>query len=186
MSNDTAVTIRGFVGSIPNLREAASGVFVTSFRIGTTPSRRTKAGEWVDEETMWFTVTVFRDLAKRVSSSVRKGMPVLVRGNLTQESWVGADGQARVSHVLTADTVAVDLSRGQLTWAKDPSARESQEGGAEYVMDVPTARELPDDGVQDSARPREESGGIPDYIDPDELAATVTFTEVDQDSLAPF
>ena len=91
MSNDTTMTIRGFVGSIPNLRQAASGVFVTSFRVGTTPSRRTKSGEWVDEETMWFTVTVFRDLAKRVSSSVRKGMPVLVRGNLTHGSrWSGS------------------------------------------------------------------------------------------------
>ena len=183
MSNDTTMTIRGVVGSIPNLRQAASGVFVTSFRVGTTPSRRTKSGEWVDEETMWFTVTVFRDLAKRVSSSVRKGMPVLVRGNLTHESWVGADGQARVSQVITADTVAVDLSRGQFTWSRDPErVGEAQKS---EVRDVSDAIELPDDG-QEGGGFSAESGGIPDYVDADALAATITFDEVDQDSMAPF
>ncbi len=109
--NETAITVRGWVGADVQLDRTAQGTPVASFRVGSTP-RRVRDGGWQDGETLWFAVTAWRELGVHVASSVARGDPVLVTGRLVAETWCGEDGTTVSRHVLVATCVGHDLARG--------------------------------------------------------------------------
>jgi single-strand DNA-binding protein len=81
--NDTMITIVGNVVDEPKLRETKSGVKVLSFRIASTSRRYDREQErWVDNESLFATVTCWRWLAENVAASLHKGQPVIATGKL--------------------------------------------------------------------------------------------------------
>ena len=118
--SDTTITMRGLAGSVPELKISATNrTSWTSFRMATTPSRRTAQGEWADRETMWFTVKAFGKLAEHVVATVRKGMPLTVLGTLYQEEWVSPEGQQRKDLKIEARSVALDMQgAGRFAWTR--------------------------------------------------------------------
>ena len=81
MSNETEITVKGWVGQHPRMSVTRSGETMATLRVGSTPRRRDGAsGEWGDAQTSWFSVLVFGERADNVARSLRKGDPVLVRG----------------------------------------------------------------------------------------------------------
>lgn len=110
--NDLTVTVTGWVATDPKLHVVRGGTDLVSFRLASTSryfDRSTDA--WVDRDTQWFTVRIFRAAAVLVERSVKKGQPVVVVGRLHTNEW-NADSGPRVDLVIDAATVGHDLTRG--------------------------------------------------------------------------
>ncbi len=116
--NETRVTVHGNVVNEPLTRTGRNGSVFTTFRIGTTPYKRTPDGKYLDSETSFFSVIAFNALAANVGSSLKKGQPVIVEGNLTNKSYVGNDGVSRTSSEIEADHIGHDLKWGRASFMR--------------------------------------------------------------------
>jgi single-strand DNA-binding protein len=65
-------------------------------------------GEW-QEDTSFFDVVCWRDLADNVSESISKGDRIIVTGRLEQRSWETQDGDKRSKVEIVADEVGPSL-----------------------------------------------------------------------------
>jgi len=114
--NGPQITVVGNVGGEPRLRSLADGTYVADFRVAMTPSRFDKTSEsWVDQETLWFSVTCWRTLAEHAHMSVHKGDKVIVTGTFSTRTWTDKDGIDRFSNEIDASSGGVDLTRGPIT-----------------------------------------------------------------------
>ncbi|MCX6023606.1 MAG: single-stranded DNA-binding protein [Chloroflexi bacterium] len=105
------VIITGFLGSDPEMRFTGDGTPVASFRIAVNRmAGRADAGER-REETDWFTVNAWRQLAEFCNQYLTKGQRVLVDGRLQTRSWVGQDGQKQFRTEIIANEVVFMGSR---------------------------------------------------------------------------
>ncbi len=129
--SDVNVTVVGHVGTEPTLGTSPQGTDWTSFRLASTRRvRDPRTGEWGDGGTLWFTVKLFRERARHVCMSVRKGDPVVVTGRLALEEWDAQreqrlpDGgtvvvtERRSRQVIEAQHVGVDATRGMVRFAR--------------------------------------------------------------------
>ena len=126
MAGLNKIMVIGNLGADPDMRYTASGDAMTSFRIATNRSYTTRAGER-REETEWFSVIAFRQLAERVSQYLTKGQQVYVEGRLRSRTWEAQDGTPRFSNEITANEVvfldrAPTASLGDEEEAPDPGA----------------------------------------------------------------
>ncbi|MCI7552286.1 MAG: single-stranded DNA-binding protein [Actinomycetaceae bacterium] len=126
MANDTTITVRGWVGSEPRLYAGShddddnrASVSTAVMSLGVTPrlfNRRTNRFE--DGQTAWYSIRCFGPLAQNVARSVHKGAPVLVRGRLNTRTYIDKNDVQRVSQVIYADSVAIDLNSSIATYTK--------------------------------------------------------------------
>lgn len=100
----------GNLGTDPEMRYTPNGNPVTSFRLATGRTYTTAEGER-RQDTEWFTVVAWRQLAEQCNQYLTKGRRVYVEGRLKSNSWTGADGQTRFSNEIVADRVLF-LDRG--------------------------------------------------------------------------
>ena len=146
--SDTYVTLHGWVGGDVNFREP-HGVSVASFRVASTP-RLKKGGEWVDGDTTWYSVTVWRQLADNVRTSVRKGDAVIVHGRLRTDNWKREDGQVNSTLAIEASLVGHDLSRGRSVFSRVSAGAASPASGlSEADADPHQAAERAGEGAVD-------------------------------------
>jgi len=110
MSGLNKMLLIGNLGTDPEMRYLPSGVPVTSFRLAATRRYTTAEGERRDE-TEWFTVKAWRNLAELCNQYLTKGRRVYVEGRLNSRSWQGQDGQTRFDNEITAEQVLF-LDRG--------------------------------------------------------------------------
>lgn len=118
--NDTQITLTGWLGTGVSLRQAG-GVDVAGFRLATTPRRYDrKAEQWVDGDTQWYSVSVWRQLAVNCAASLRLGDPVVLHGRLTTRPWTTNTGKDVVSLEVEATFVGHDLTMGLSRFARNP------------------------------------------------------------------
>ncbi len=107
MANGNNITIVGNVTRDPELRYLTSGTALA--QLGVAVNRRYQQnGEW-QEETSFFDVVCWRDLADNVSESISKGDRIIVTGRLEQRSWETQDGDKRSKVEIVADEVGPSL-----------------------------------------------------------------------------
>lgn len=110
------VTVIGNMTRAGELRYTAGGRAVVSF--GVAANRRYQQnGEWV-EETSFFDVTAWADLAEHVAACLEKGSRVVVHGRLSQRSWEGNDGEKRSKIEIVADDIGASLRFANVTVEK--------------------------------------------------------------------
>ncbi|MDT4917177.1 MAG: single-strand DNA-binding protein [Pseudonocardiales bacterium] len=110
--NETTMTIVGNVVDDPRRRETKNGFAVTNFRVASTSRRFDREQErFVDNGTLYVTVTCWRAMAENVDKSIRKGQPVVVTGRYYQREYT-VDEQVRTAYELEATAVGHDLGRG--------------------------------------------------------------------------
>lgn len=127
MSNEIQIAVRGWMGSDPVRHVGPTGVTLAMFRVGSTPRVRDRTtGEFRDGETQWFTVKAWRDLAENVIGSLKKGMPVILRGTLRTETWQGENGE-RSANVISVDAIGADLANGTCVYTKTVRASAAAE-----------------------------------------------------------
>lgn len=122
----------GNVGTDPEMRYTPNGNPVTSFRLATNRRYTSSDGEQ-REETEWFTVTAWNQLAEHVNQYVVKGRRVYAEGRLKSDTWTGNDGQQRFRNEIVAGTV--------LFLDRSGPVKEDTDHGRETVSDE--AEDLP-------------------------------------------
>lgn len=128
MSSDNHVQITGNATRDPELRFTPSGAQLATF--GVAVNRRwmnRQTNEW-EEETSFFDVVCWRDLAENVTETVTKGTRVVVTGRLEQRSWETDDGERRSKVEIVADDVAPSLR-----WATATVRRNERKGDGGQV-----------------------------------------------------
>jgi single-strand DNA-binding protein len=144
--NELNVTVTGWVATDPKLHVVPGGTDLVSFRLASTSRYYDRTnGVWMDRETQWFTVRVFRAAALLVERSIKKGQPVIVAGRLQSHEWQ-AEGGLRTDLQIDAQVVGHDLTRGvaQFTRAVVDQAEKDEE-----AKDEPLDEAEVEDGVED-------------------------------------
>ena len=94
----------GNLGGDPEMRYTSNGDAVTSFSVATNRRYTTRDGEQ-REETEWFRVVTWRQLAEQCNQYLTKGRRVYVEGRLKSDTWTGQDGTTRFTNEITANQV---------------------------------------------------------------------------------
>ncbi len=113
------VIIVGNLGRDPEMRYTPDGTPVTNFSVATNRRWNNPDGSQ-NEETVWFRVTAWRQLAELCNQYLSKGRQALVEGRLNPDRetggprvWTGNDGQPRASFEVTAINVRFLGGRGE-------------------------------------------------------------------------
>ncbi|HSO49479.1 MAG TPA: single-stranded DNA-binding protein [Acidimicrobiia bacterium] len=122
MSNN--VTLIGNLVDDPELRFTPSGVAMAKIRMAVN-RRWQKDGEW-QEDTSFFTGTVWREQAESAAESLQKGARVIVTGRLEQRSWETDQGEKR-----SVVEVQIDEIGPSLRWAT-ATVNKTQRSGGEW------------------------------------------------------
>ncbi len=102
--------IIGNLGKDPEMRYLPSGKPVTDFTVAVN---RRWGGQNPGEETTWFRVSCFGQLAETTNQYLKKGRQVMVIADQIKASaWVGQDGEARATLELVARDVRFLGGRG--------------------------------------------------------------------------
>jgi single-strand DNA-binding protein len=121
---DNHVTVVGNTTRPPELRYTADGQ--ATVRLGVAVNRRwqdRQSGDW-KEQTSFFDVVCWRELAENVEQSCPQGTRVVVTGRLEQRSYE-KDGQKRSVVEIVADDVAPSLR-----WATATVVKTERSNGA--------------------------------------------------------
>ena len=134
MYNDTRVSVRGYVGGQPDIYDNENGGQTVVFSIGVTARAwNRQENRMKDNETAWYSVRCYGNLALNVAASIEKGSPVMVRGRLVSRAWKDDSGIERSRHVIIADAVGIDLNTGTARFSRvrrgDALESVSQVGG---------------------------------------------------------
>lgn len=100
------VMIIGQLGREPEMRYTPSGRPVTSFSVATTRTWTSGEGER-REETEWFNVVAWGNLAEICKQYLKKGQPVYVEGRLQTRGWEDQEGKKHFRTELVANEVII-------------------------------------------------------------------------------
>ena len=116
MNGPNTVTVAGNLTKDPELRFLTSGQATASFSVAVKRKWQNPGSLQWEEETSFFDVVCWGDLAQNVAESATRGARVVVTGRLAQRSWEN-QGERRTKIEITADDVALSLrfATGTLT-----------------------------------------------------------------------
>jgi single-strand DNA-binding protein len=95
------VMIIGYLGRDPEMRYTSSGKPVTTFSVATNRSWSSASGER-HEETEWFTVVAWGNLAEICKQHLSKGNQVYVEGRLQTRRWEDTEGKKHAAVEIVA------------------------------------------------------------------------------------
>jgi single-strand DNA-binding protein len=134
MSNQ--VTVVGNLTREPELRYTPSGAAVAKFGLAVNRSYTNRNGEKV-EDTSFFNVNAWRQLAENVAESLSTGTRVIVTGRLQSRSWETEDGQKRTVVEIEADEVGPSLR-----WATAAVTKTTRGGPGDWQSEVMNNEEV--------------------------------------------
>ncbi|GAB09590.1 putative single-stranded DNA-binding protein [Gordonia araii NBRC 100433] len=138
---ETPMTVVGNVISEPKVRVTSAGE-VVSFRMASNSRRRDPdTGEWVNDKTLYLSVSCWRKLASGVAASLEKGRPIVAHGTVRTSEYVTGEGEHRSTLEMTATSVGLDLSRCIVKVVGFPN------GGAAPVVEVVDPESPSSDGA---------------------------------------
>jgi single-strand DNA-binding protein len=125
------ILLIGNLGKDPELNVTSDGIPVTKFSLAV--NRRYKGGDGEQkEETEWFNIVTWRQLAEICERYLHKGSKVYIEGRLTQRKYTDREGVQRTSvEVIASDMKMLD---------RKPEAAVSEEADADqFLPDFPEA-----------------------------------------------
>jgi single-strand DNA-binding protein len=124
MSNGNTVELVGNITRDPELRFTSGGTAVATFGLAVNRRwRNQQSNEW-EEQTSFFDIVCWRELAENVSESLTRGARVMVVGRLEQRSWETPEGDKRSKVEVVADEVGPSLR-----WATAEITKTERRGG---------------------------------------------------------
>jgi single-strand DNA-binding protein len=106
------ITIVGNVGKDAEIKYLRDGTAVADFSVAV--SKVTGRGEQRKEKTTWFRVTVWRERAETAAQYIKKGMKILVVGEIDASAFIDKkSGEARASLDLTASNFTFLSPKGE-------------------------------------------------------------------------
>lgn len=130
MSTKIPVSIAGNLVADPELSIGESGVAHAKLRVAVNQRIQGADGSWHDGEPVFHNVSAFRALAENAATSLKKGDPVTVTGELEFRSYE-KDGERREARRIVADTIGPDLRFGTAMYQR--SSHQSAPGPSAVV-----------------------------------------------------
>ena len=124
MAAGNTVELTGNVTRDPELRFTPSGAAVANFGLAVNRKWQNKQTQEWEEQTSFFDVVCWREMAENVTESLEKGARVVVVGRLDQRSWETDSGDKRSKIEVVADEVAPSLR-----WATAVVSKNERSGG---------------------------------------------------------
>ena len=147
----TKLMIIGNLGRDPEMRYTPSGRPVTDFSVAVSHrGRDPQSGDWVDQGTDWYRVTIWGERGERAAEQLRKGMRVFVEGRFRTREYEARDGTKRTALEITADNVISMEGRQRDDDGGSFSAPSGGFGGGNAVRPTrPSAPPPSDDDLDD-------------------------------------
>lgn len=106
------ISVTGLIATTPRHLVTQEGLPITSFRLASAQRRFDKnQNKWIDADTNWFTVSVFRQLAINAAQSLSKGDRVVLHGKLRVRDWDNGERSGTTVEI-EADSLGQDLNWG--------------------------------------------------------------------------
>ena len=106
------VQLTGRIGADPILRYTAHGSPIITFRVASNRVWRTSSGA-THEETEWFRVVAWDQLAEQCGGQLARGDHIYVEGRLQTRQWAEGDGQQRIaSEVVASEVIVLGPAKG--------------------------------------------------------------------------
>ena len=143
MASFNKVILIGNLTADPELKQTQSGVSVCTFNIAVN-RKYNKDG---NNECDFINIVAWRQQAEFVCRYFKKGMPILVCGQLQVRTWTDKDGNKRYATEVVADEVSFVGNADN-----NAKAKESAQGAPAYIPTPYTNNaqgfdEIPDDGT---------------------------------------
>lgn len=109
------VMLTGRLGRDVDLKYTPSGQAVATFSVASDRAIRDENGEngW-RQETEWFRVVAWRDLAERIAKNLTKGTRVYIEGRIQTREWNDQQGQKqRTTEVIANDYIVLESRKQQ-------------------------------------------------------------------------
>ena len=149
MPAPNSITVAGNLTADPEISSSSSEHTRTKLRLAV--SRRifvTETSTWEDRQDGYFTVVCWRDMARAVHRSLRKGDRVVVSGRLSRRPYEVSsdDGSAETRHAYEIEADEVGASLRWDVWTRQPrdrqpSAPHPAEAASSDGSDAPSATE---------------------------------------------
>ena len=123
----TQVTMTGNLTADPVLKSTKTGSSLLTVGIAVTRRWRDKQDNW-EEQTSFFDLTAWGELADNAAASLSKGNKVVVVGRLEQQEWTDKnDGSTKKKIVVIADDIAVSLRKATVEGVSKSGAPAGQQ-----------------------------------------------------------
>ena len=132
MASVNKIIVIGNVGRDPELRYTANGKSMVTFSLATNHNFQNQSGEW-QEQTEWFRVIAWNQLAERVMERIQKGSQAYVEGRLQTRTWTGNDGKERKDVEIIANQILALDRRGDMVGA--PASGGARRGADTEIVD---------------------------------------------------
>jgi single-strand DNA-binding protein len=100
------VQITGRLGADPLLRYTAHGSALLTFRVATNRTWRSASGA-AHEETEWFRVIAWDQLAEQCQQILGRGAHVYIEGRIQTRQWTDAEGIPHIAPEIVASEIIV-------------------------------------------------------------------------------
>ena len=90
------IMLIGNLGKDPEMNYTPSGVAVTKFTLAVNRVTKSQSGER-QEETEWFNIVAWRNLAETCNTYLKKGSKAFIEGRLTQRKYTDRNGVERTA-----------------------------------------------------------------------------------------
>lgn len=130
------VIIIGNVGGDPKFQYTQQGVAICHFNVAV--NKVSGKGDQRKEKTTWFKVTVWRERAETASQYIKKGMKIMVIGEIDASAYINKQtNQPMASLELTASNFQFLDSKGESQPTEAASSPGSSDGYATEDGDLP-------------------------------------------------
>jgi single-strand DNA-binding protein len=134
---DNSVTLVGNVTRDPELRFTPSGQAVATFGLAVNRRWQNRQNNEWEEQTSFFDVKCWAQMAENVGESLHRGARVIVSGRLEQRSWETENGDKRSKVEVVADEIAPSLRWATVEITKNERREPGQGGGSGGGRPVP-------------------------------------------------
>lgn len=130
------IMLIGNLGRDPELNVTSDGTPVTKFSLAVNRNTKTSTGE-KKEETEWFNVVAWRQLAEICERYLHKGSKVYIEGRLTQRKYTDREGIQRTSVEVIANEMEMLTPKSASSGSEGYSAVGAGDNNDPFLPDYP-------------------------------------------------
>jgi len=130
------IMLIGNLGRDPELQVTSDGTPFTRFSIAVSRNYKTSSGE-KREETEWFNIVAWRQLAETCERYLHKSSKVYIEGRLTQRKYTDREGVQRMSVEVNASDMEMLTPKAASSGSEAYSAVSAGDSNDPFLPDYP-------------------------------------------------
>jgi len=130
------IMLIGNLGRDPELQVTSDGTPFTRFSLAVSRNTKTSTGER-KEETDWFNIVAWRQLAEICERYLHKGSKVYIEGRLTQRKYTDKNGLERISVDVNATDMEMLTPKAASSGSEGYSAVGAGDNNDPFLPDYP-------------------------------------------------